>query len=213
MTILQLDTLHKICDSCNSLSNIATHAENYSWFTTITFGDALTILFTAIGLGIAIYQYRKSSLAAREQAQQNQKETWFLNVIVLPQLDKINNFYICLLNNLETDKKDIESWGTQMRHDEYGNAMASIQENRKLEINRFFDHISALVKSYNRTLGKQVENTVMELEDIYVNILEQYGNHIEAKEREQILGNKEKLISILNSGMNSRQNNHKDSAN
>ncbi len=53
----------------------------------------------------------------------------------------------------------------------------------------------------------------MELEDIYVNILEQYDNHIEAKEREQILGNKEKLISILNSGMNSRQNNHKDSSN
>ena len=91
-----------------------------------------------------------------------------------------------------------------MKHDEYVNAMASIQEDRKLEINRFFDHISALVKSYNRTLGKQVENTVMELEDIYVNILEQYGNHIEAKEREQVLGNKEKLISILNSGMNSR---------
>ena len=84
--------------------------------------------------------------------------------IILP-----NYCYICLLNNLETDKKEIESCGTQMRHDEYVNAMASIQENRKLEINRFFDHISALVKSYNRTFGKLVENTVMELEDIYVN--------------------------------------------
>lgn len=201
MIMLQLKTLHTLCDSCNSLSNVATHAEYSSWFTTITFGDALTILFTAIGLGVAIHQYRKSASAAQKQAQQNQRETWFLNVIVLPQLDKINNFYINLLENLETDKKNIESWGTGLKHNEYVNAMASIQENRKSKINDFFDHISALVKSYNRTLGMDVENTVMELEDIYVNLLEQYGNHIDVKERALVLGNKEKLISILNSGM------------
>lgn len=41
----------------------------------------------------------------------------------------------------------------------------------------------------------------MELEDDYVNILNAYGRKEDVREREVILGNKQKLISLLNSGM------------
>lgn len=202
MMLLLVDTLLQDKCLCDSLLCQVVQPEQASWFTTISFGDTLTILCTLIGLGIAILQYRHSSRESRVQSQRNQRETWFLQVIVLPQLENINNFYINLLKSLDEDKMAIQKYGKEQCHQDYLNKMAEIQDSRKTEINNFFDHISALVKSYDKCLGGKVEEVVMELEDIYVRILEIYGNEGEAKEREEVLGNKEKLVAILNSGMN-----------
>ena len=55
----------------------------------ISVGDiiaTLSILF-------AIYQFRKQMALSRREHVDSQKETWFLNVIVLPQLPEIKGFY------------------------------------------------------------------------------------------------------------------------
>ena len=88
-----------------------------------------------------------------------------------------------------------------LRHNEFTLEIAKLQEDSKDAINQFFDHISALVKSYNPELGQQVDDIVMELEDCYVNILDAYARKEEVRVREKILDNKQKLISVLNSGM------------
>ena len=201
MIYLLIDSLLAKCPRCEIMQHQIAMLENESWYTTISFGDVLTIFCTLLGLGIAIWQYRKSAKEARRQSQRNQRETWFLQVIVLPQLEKINEFYIKILEKLEEDKIKVQSLVEEKNHINYLNEMAGFQEHRKDEINTFFDHISALVKSYDKELGKKVDNVIMELEDIYVRILDNYGNGQDVRERETILDNKEKLISILNSGM------------
>lgn len=65
----------------------------------------------------------------------------------------------------------------------------------------FFDQIIALVESYDVTLSSKVEQHVMNLEDIYVNIIDKYSSKEEVSERELILDNQKELIVTLNSGM------------
>ena len=51
------------------------------------------------------------------------------------------------------------------------------------------------------TLSSKVEQHVMNLEDIYVNIIDKYSSKEEVSERELILDNQKELIATLNSGM------------
>lgn len=170
------------------------------WFSTISCGEVLTAICTIAGFVIAIKQYKNSEKLSRQQSQRNQRETWFLHVIVLPQLSEINKFYMDLLKKSHEDKTNVESF-CGLSHNDYILKMAELQESSKNIINQFFDHIAVLVKSYNQELGQQLEETIMELEDDYVNILNAYGRKKDVREREVILGNKQKLISLLNSGM------------
>lgn len=187
------------CDS-QYLTNNGFWASMGKWLSTISFGEVLTIVCTVVGFIIAIKQYKTSSNNSREQAQRNQRESWFLQVIVLPQLSDINKFYSDLLALAAKDKGIVESL-CSLCHNEFTLEMAKLQEDSKDAINQFFDHISALVKSYNPELGQQVDDIVMELEDCYVNILNAYARKEEVRVREKILENKQKLISVLNSGM------------
>lgn len=155
----------------------------------ISLGEAITILCTIIGFIVAIWQYKK-----------NLKSTWFLNVIVLPQLQQINEFYLKIIKNLQADKESISEHKSDA-HDQYVLFLASLKEQRKEEVNNFFDHIIVLVKSYDLELGKSLFNKVMELEDIYVTIIDEYSNETFTNERIRILDNKQQFISLLNSAM------------
>lgn len=187
------------CDSLY-LANNGFGAPMGKWLSTISFGEVLTIVCTVVGFIIAIHQYKTSSKSSREQAQRNQRESWFLQVIVLPQLNDINKFYSDLLVLASKDKGIVESL-CNLCYNEFTLEIAKLQESSKDAINQFFDHISALVKSYNPELGQQVDNIVMELEDCYVNILNAYARKEEVRVREIFLENKQKLIAALNSGM------------
>lgn len=159
------------------------NTQSESWFTTISMGEVMTIVVAIAGIILAIYQYKKT-----------QKENWFLYVIVLPQLDHINNSYKEIIQNTETDKaKDLP-------YETYVN-VAEIKTQRKKEINESFDQLTTLVFSYNQQLGESVQNVIMELEDIYVEIIDAYCNSEDVKARNLILFNKQKLISTLNRGL------------
>lgn len=202
MIELCLNTYMFIVCHCDSLylANNGFGVSMGKWLSTISFGEVLTVVCTVVGFIIAIKQYKTSSDNSREQAQRNQRESWFLQVIVLPQLSDINKFYSDLLVLAAKDKGTVESL-CSLCHNEFILEIAKLQEDSKDAINQFFDHISALVKSYNPELGQQVDDIVMELEDCYVNILNAYARKEEVRVREIILENKQKLISVLNSGM------------
>lgn len=170
----------------------------FSW--SLSLGEVLAILCAVAGVLVAVYQYKKSSEASRVQALKNQKETWFLNVIVLPQLERIDEFYQEVLKNLSADKQSIEKWA-KGSHDTFVINTASLKKQRKDEINEFLENISTLVKSYDSALGKKVDKVIMDLEDKYVNIIDAYNTNEAVNEREVVFGNKLKLIKLLNSAM------------
>lgn len=152
----------------------------------MTLGELVTVIIAVVGLIIAICQYRAGK-----------KQTWFLNVIVLPQLDPIKDFYLELIGNVKNDKDKIKTLGEQTTHNQYKVEIAKIKNQRKGEINNFFDHLSTLVSAYDANLAKQVTNETLDLQDTYVNIIDDICNGTEAKERERILKSKNILISIL----------------
>ena len=161
------------------------------WFEfKLSLGELLTILVAIVAAWIAISQYKSSK-----------KDTWFLNVIVLPQLDPLKQFYLKLLENLKIDKKEIAS-KQKTAHDSYIVYLATMKQQRKKEINDNFDHIIALVSSYDKKIGDKVSQVVMDLEDEYMDILDKYSADSEVKEREIILANEQKMLSVLNSAMN-----------
>ena len=187
-------------DTCgaNSLYTIVTQSGE-SWFSwQLSLGETLTIIFTIAAACIAIVQYKSSK-----------KDTWFLNVIVLPQLEPIKQFYLQLLNNsLRKDREDIDKKRKES-YDNFIDELALLQKKRKDEINDFFDHIIALVRSYDKDLGDKVSDVVMRLEDTYVQVLECYKDNTNVNEREKILANEQELLSTLNSAMTKKKGSRK----
>lgn len=193
-----MDTLFTTIDSIsgNLLSEGIINQES-SWFICkISLGEMLTIAIAIMGLIIAIQQYRSSK-----------KETWFLQVIVLPQLELIKKFYLDLFPKLEKDKQQINEWALEA-HKENAVKIASLKNQRKDDINDFFDHIVALVRSYDSGLGTKVNDVVMRLEDAYVLILDEYNNQQEVNERSLILENEQELLKELNSGLSRNKSVH-----
>ena len=175
---------------------------NESWFSwSLSLGEALTIICVIISVWIAIKQFNKSMNETRKLSVITQKETWFLNVIVLPQLEPINDFYKELLNDFEIKKRTIQDISQKLQHQQYLLELAIIKQGGTQSINNFFDQICALVKSYDIQLGATIEGVVMELEDLFVKIIDSYDSGTEINERALILDNKQKLINTLNKGI------------
>lgn len=184
-----------IVDSISADSNSIAVAHfgdtRVSWFICqLSFGELLTILVAIVAAWIAIVQYKSSK-----------KDTWFLNVIVLPQLEPLKKFYLELLDDLRKDKNDINK-NRKLAHDTFIEYLALLKQQRKDGINNNFDHIVALVRSYDKKIGDKVSKVVMDLEDAYVAILDNYSDGAEVKEREIILANEQEMLAVLNSAMN-----------
>lgn len=75
-----------ICDTVCAISSDC--IQRGCMLCSITLGDILTIL----GFVIAIWQFTKQMKESRKVNDAAQRENWFLNVIVLPQLDQIMIF-------------------------------------------------------------------------------------------------------------------------
>lgn len=177
---------------------------------TLSLGDIITYLLTIIGLIVAIYQFNKQMKEARsqfieqmvdtrQQAETNQRQTWFLNVIIVPQIDNIKTFY----NELQ---KKITELRTELKRDISGAPsdgihvlVAKRQNECKAEINSFYDHFSALVSSSNKQMGTDVINIGNKLEDICTELIESYNE--ERNIKEMLFANEQQLFTTLNQGM------------
>ena len=156
---------------------------------TITLGEVLTLGLALAGLIIALGQYNDTK-----------KQNWFLNVIVLPQLEPIKEFYIKLLKDLDADKESLISCNTN-GHQEKLLEIARKKNEYIRQINNFYDHLGYLVKSYNFELGQKVDNMATELQDDVVRIIDAICDGQDIKVRAAILQNENKLISTLTKEM------------
>lgn len=71
----------------------------------ISFGD----LLAAVSIFLAVYQFRKQMIASRKDHEREQKESWFLNVIVLPLLPEFKKFYDGLVDNVKEQRGRINN--------------------------------------------------------------------------------------------------------
>lgn len=165
----------------------------------ISVGDIIALLAFAF----AIYQFRKQLALAREDRLLHQREEWFLQVIVLPHLEHIDNFYSKLIDDLGdacTGLRNVET--ALLRPEDFAAHRANaIQENQKY-INKFFDELEPLVRAYDNNLGQRVANLTLELQDICGDILDNYNDDERVDNRRSVLlHNKQYLLSLLGRAM------------
>lgn len=162
----------------------------------ISVGDiiaTLSILF-------AIYQFRKQMALSRQEHVDSQKETWFLNVIVLPQLPEIKGFYKALSKNVlkhRTKLRGLHGAPPQIlgRMGEYKDAELNIVQD-------FFDNLKPLVKSYDNAMWIRIIDIELNLQDVCTKLVESYEDVSKDTDvAPKILNNEQDLILLLNKGL------------
>ena len=189
------DLLYHIIDcSCSESSDF------FQW--SLNLGDVLTYILTITGLCVALWQFNKQMKETRAQSKINQRQTWFLNVIVVPQLDNIKAFYNELVSAVENHRKELKAkFANNTSAKKMQTLIAQEQNDCKERVSLFYDHFGALVSSYDGDIGKSISEIGYDLEDICTYLIENYTDDL--KIREMIFENEQILLVKLNQGMKS----------
>ena len=153
----------------------------------VSFGDLLTM----VGFFIAIWQFVKQMKISRNSSNTAQKQQWFLNVIIIPNIGPVNQFYVDLISKI----KDYDIIDPAISDEERMLIIANRKNEIIYYINMYFDHLIALVKAYNISYICDLKNNVLDLEDSCTTIID--NNSTETISRRIILDNKQKFISLL----------------
>jgi len=165
----------------------------------ISVGDIIALLAFAF----AIYQFRKQLAIAREDREVHQREEWFLQVIVLPHLDHIDEFYSNLITEVAVECDGLRTLDTTLLQPEeiVAHKANAIRANQEI-INKFFDELEPLVRAYDNNLGQSVADLTLELLDDCSEILDDYNNNERVDNiRSVLLRHKQRLLSLLGRAM------------
>lgn len=165
----------------------------------ISVGDIIALLAFAF----AIYQFREQLAIAREDRELHQREEWFLQVIVLPHLKQIDEFYSSLINEVRNECNGLRNLDTTLLRPEdiVANKANAIRDNQEM-INKFFDELEPLVRAYDNKLGQSVADLTLELHDKCSEILDDYNNNERVENmRSVLLRHKQRLLSLLGRAM------------
>lgn len=165
----------------------------------ISVGDIIALLAFAF----AIYQFRKQLAIAREDRELHQREEWFLQVIVLPHLENIDEFYSNLITEVGRACDGLKNNNaTLLRPEDIVVHKANVIRDNQLMINKFFDELEPLVRAYDNNLGQSVADLTLELHDECSEILDDYNNNDRVDNiRSVLLHHKQRLLSLLGRAM------------
>lgn len=163
-------------------------------FFEFSLNEILTLLIAIIGAVIAVCQFRKQMEKNRELQTEQNKNNWYLSVIVIPQIQLINDFYRTLIHDLLNDiSRPIPSIVD----------LGTVQSIRKEQINAFFEHVLSLVSSFDQELSNELSSKVQDLEDdvtIFLNrffVNDDITIYFQSDIRRKLLENKKEIISLL----------------
>lgn len=165
----------------------------------ISLGEVITIGAAIIALYYTVKQFKTQMEESRSAANKLQKENWYLNIIVLPQLGVINENYFDLIELIQNKIGHIKDISSSTNVTDFREQTGKIKKEIKDTINKDFDNIITLVRSYDFALSSEVNTVIMDLTDICTIAIDRYSDELNM--RKQILENKQKLISILNKGL------------
>ena len=163
--------------------------------------DAIDNILTIFALGLAYWQFTKQNKENRNlqkhqnevnralQKQQNEKN-WYISVIVIPQMDKINTLFHELVKAVKEGCTSIEATPNDFV------LMATKQTECKSLIASYLEHIVQLVSSYDSSTGSKISVIEMELQDEATKMIE-VKNLQESEIRSRVLAYNGRLISTL----------------
>lgn len=163
--------------------------------------DAIDNILTICALCLAYWQFKKQNEENRKlqkhqnevnralQKQQNEKN-WYISVIVIPQMDKINTLFHKLIKAVKEGCASIEATPNDIV------LVATKQKECKSLIASYLEHIVQLVSSYDSSTGSKISVIEMELQDEATKMIEA-KNLQESEIRSRVLAYNGRLISTL----------------
>lgn len=165
---------------------------------TISIGDIIAFATILIG----IYQFNKQAKLSRKEKDLTQRETWFLNVIVEPQLPLLDEFYQALIKEISKQRNDLSSCSQRLNNNTFLNKIAKYKRENKEKIAARFNHLEALVRSYSGSLAGKLSDYVILLQDICVDLLDRYSEQMNNEAIQiRILRHQQAVLSLLNKGL------------
>lgn len=141
-------------------------------------------------------------IASRNDHEREQKESWFLNVIVLPLLPDFKEFYDDLVDKIKEQRNRINSTSPGHENEDRLLLIGKIEDENGSAIMDFYDHVSVLVGSYDERLGAKLMTKMDDLVDICSDLVRRYED-VDNQDAisVQILMHEREVISFLNRGM------------
>ena len=161
---------------------------SFSWNFECSIVDILNMLIALFGFGFAIYTFWKQSKENRETTIDQNNKNWYLSVLVIPCLDRINLFFDEMVNTIKDLKRGMDNTDLVLR--------AKEQCNNKEKISAFFAPLEASFSTYDNTIRESISNLCLALQDEVTNIISD-GNVNSTDIERRIMGYKGTLISVL----------------
>lgn len=150
--------------------------------------DIINAIIAILGFVFAIYQFTRQNQENRKSNIEQNNKNWYLSVLVIPQLERINLFFEETVGSLKTLKDTIDNTDLLLR--------AKEQRVYNEKISAFFSPLEASFASYNETLRKSISDLGLALQDEVTKIVGEEGLDNTEIER-RIMSFKGLLISIM----------------
>lgn len=165
----------------------------------ISVGDILTL----IGMFGSVAAFCWQLCKTRKERKENLRSSWFLDVVVQPNMEMINEFYDKIINDTDLKVNELsdryESGGAAK---DLNTDLAKYQRNLKDEIKTSLGHFQALVKASEPAIFNEIELVLDDLVDIVTKWLDGYEDYNKSSVKSKALYNKQQFISKLYSGWN-----------
>lgn len=125
--------------------------------------DVVNALIAALGFGFAIYQFKKQNEDNRVSTKEQNNKNWYLSVLVIPQLERINIFFEETVKNLKQLKTGMDNNDLLKR--------AKEQRQHNDNISAFFAPLEASMASYNNDMRCGISNLGLALQDEVTEII------------------------------------------
>lgn len=164
----------------------------------ISIGDILAFITILIG----IYQFKRQAVINRKERELAQKESWFLQVIVEPQLSHLDGLYQKLIDDITRQRSELLRIRARGNNRDFYNKVARYKRENNQLIAKTFNHLEALVRSYSISLSSTLGNLVVKLRDINAYLIDNYNDHqnLEAIQI-SILKHEQAVLALLNKGL------------
>jgi len=105
----------------------------------------------------------------------NSKYDWFLNIIVQPNLDDIDSFYVKTDKKLRRACKDLQERNSYLQDEDYIVEARKYCNKFKKDRRRFFNNFVSMIGSFDKEMALQVDEIINKLDDCFVSAID-YAN-------------------------------------
>lgn len=174
-------------DGADSIIQMSSKLGVWAW------GDIIALIALAVSVIIFLCQMG----IERNNRNNNQKKTWFLEVIVKPRLDELHRSYLVLLEDIVNINKELRSNDSIIP----ASSLRELQSTRMAElfnsISNQLEPFSMLVKSYDVSLGERLSSVENMFVDEASDIINNYNSNSDEDIRRRVLENYQTYIAVL----------------